>query len=167
MNAARLVPAISAAIDCDSSPRDYQRSAAATRISLTSSSATSERSGRNIKRNGRHHVTSVIDGNEPLSCSRRVCSEEAFGRNRRYPFRKSRAKIVRPRVVQCCRRSSSRRSPRRRLSRGSCSAQRESRRRPTPSRQRWVSRTPCLRPQFRGFEHRFGRDRGVELTSNS
>ena len=37
MNSARLVPAISAAFDCESSPREYQSRAAATRISFTNS----------------------------------------------------------------------------------------------------------------------------------
>ena len=37
MNSARLVPATSAAFDWESSPREYQSSAAATRISFTNS----------------------------------------------------------------------------------------------------------------------------------
>ena len=36
-NSARLVPATSAAFDCESSPREYRSSAAATRISFTNS----------------------------------------------------------------------------------------------------------------------------------
>ena len=78
-------------------------------------------------------------------------------------FTKSHARIARPRIVKDGRRWASRRSPGRLIVRGACSAQREWRR-----VQRLVigsrpSRTPCRRPKFRRFEHRFRRDRRVPI----
>src|SRR5262245_17262138 len=63
MNSARLVPAISAAFDWDSSPCEYQRSAAATRISFTNSVGDK----RNAERapSGKSNV--IVGMDEPLN----------------------------------------------------------------------------------------------------
>src|SRR5262245_62577600 len=63
MNSARLAPAISAAFDWESSPCEYQRSAAATRISCTNSGGDK----RNAERapSGKSNV--IVGMDEPLN----------------------------------------------------------------------------------------------------
>src|ERR1700694_2435917 len=77
MNSARLVPAISAAFDWESSPCEYHRSAAATRISFTNS--VGDRRSAESAPSGRSNVIVGIALASPPSGYLGGCSEQTDG----------------------------------------------------------------------------------------